>query len=117
MAGIIGIGIGWWWAYAVAALFISVEIVRDGVKNMRRVIADLMDSRPTTVKGKPDQAPQRLREQVLALPWVQEADVRLREEGHVFTGEIYVVPAAASTDLPRKIEELAELAHEVDWRA
>lgn len=116
VAGIIGIGIGWWWADSVAALFISVEIVRDGVKNLRRVIADLMDSEPTTVQGKPDDAPRRLREWVLALPWVEDADVRLREDGHVFTGEVYVVPDAVTPDLPRKLEELSRRAREVDWR-
>ena len=107
---------GGWWADGVAALFIAVEITRDGVKNMRRVVADLMDSRPTTVNGQQDEAPARLRERIRTVPWVQNADVRLREEGHVFTGEIYVVPKGAVDDLPRKVEELAELAREVDWR-
>lgn len=116
VAGIIGIGLGWWWADAVAALFISVEIVRDGVKNLRRVISDLMDSQPTTVDGDRDEAPMRLRERVLTFPWVEDAEVRLREEGHVFTGEIYVVPAPATGDLSRKVEEVARAAREVDWR-
>lgn len=115
VAGILGIGIGWWWADAVAALFISFEIVRDGVKNMKRVIEDLMDSRPTTVRGEVDDAPDRLRERIRALPWVADADVRLREEGHVFTGEVYVVPKVHE-ELVQNLAEVPRIAREVDWR-
>ena len=113
--GVLGLGLGFWWVDPVAALFISIEIVRDGVKNMRRVVSDLMDSRPTTVRGKLDDAPDRLLAWVRALPWVEDADVRLREEGHVFTGELYVV-AKPGEELPGRLEELAEHADEIDWR-
>jgi cation diffusion facilitator family transporter len=115
VVGILGIRMGWWWADAVAALFISFEIVRDGVKNMKRVISDLMDSHPTTVRGKDDDAPDRLRARIRALPWVADADVRLREEGHVFTGEIYVVPKVED-DLVLRLAEVPAIAREVDWR-
>ena len=114
--GVVGVGVGWWWADPVAALFISVEIVRDGVKNMRRVVADLMDSRPTTVNGEEDDAPERLASRIRELSWVEEAEVRLREEGHVFTGEVYVVPKSGVTDLPAKLEEITQIARSVDWR-
>lgn len=114
--GIAGVGLGWWWADAVAALFISIEIVRDGVRNMRRVIADLMDTSPTTVEGETDDAPQRLRSRIRELPWVADADVRLREEGHVFTGEIYVVPRKGTEDLAARAEEATRAAAEADWR-
>ena len=46
--GVAGIGIGWWWTDAVAALFISLSILSDGVKNMRSSILDLTDVRATT---------------------------------------------------------------------
>ena len=114
--GIVGIGIGWWWADAVAALFISIEIVRDGARNIKRVIEDLMDTRPTTVRGKIDDAPARLLARIRELDWVEDADVRIREEGHVFTGEIYTVPKSGTSDLVARVEEVARLAGEVDWR-
>ena len=114
--GIVGIGAGFWWADAVAALFISVEITRDGVKNLRRVIADLMDSAPTTVNGENDDAPTRLLERVRKLPWVDAADIRLREEGHVLTGEVYVVARPDTADLAAKLEQIPELAEDIDWR-
>jgi cation diffusion facilitator family transporter len=116
IVGVIGIGLGWWWADPVAALFISVELVRDGVKNTKRVIADLMDSQPTTVDGETDTAPNRLRERMRQLDWVEDADVRLREEGHVFSGEVYVVPKKNTPDLLAKLKEAGEMAPDVDWR-
>jgi cation diffusion facilitator family transporter len=116
IVGVVGIGVGWWWADPVAALFISVEIVRDGVKNMRRVVEDLMDSRPTAVDGKVEAAPDRLRRRIRELEWVEDADVRIREEGHVFTGEVYVIPKSGTADLPEELERIPELAREVDWR-
>ena len=116
VAGILGIRMGWWWADAAAALFISFEIVRDGVKNMKRVIEDLMDSHPTTVRGAIDDAPDRLRARIRELSWVDDVDVRLREEGHVFTGEVYVVPKGEVDELVAKLEEVADIARTVDWR-
>ena len=38
IVGILGIGIGWWWADAVAAGIISVEIVKDGLTHLKRVV-------------------------------------------------------------------------------
>src|SRR5918999_713341 len=45
--GVLGIGIGLWWADAAAAIVISLDITRDGLINVRAAAADLMDSRPT----------------------------------------------------------------------
>ena len=46
--GVAGIGIGWWWTDALAALFISLSILSDGVQNLRSSILDLTDIRATT---------------------------------------------------------------------
>ena len=115
MAGIIGIGIGWWWADAVAGGSISVGILKDGVTNLKRVVADLMDSRPTTVEGDASDAPERVKAAVEALPWVAYVDVRLREEGHLFAGELFVT-ARSTDDLSGRIEEARVAATSVDWR-
>lgn len=116
MVGIAGIAIGWWWADAVAALFISVEIVRDGVKNITRVVGDLMDNRPTTVSGEKDEAPDMLLGRIRQIDWVADADLRIREEGHVFSGEVYVVPKEETPDLVARLEEVTNLTREADWR-
>lgn len=115
IAGIVGIAIGWWWADAVAGAVISVSIVRDGVVNLEQVVADLMDARPVTVDGEVSDAPQRVREALLGLPWVAEADVRLREEGHVFAGEAFLT-AWSTEALRAKCDEARRAAASVDWR-
>ena len=89
IVGIIGIGFGLWWADVAAAIFISVDIIHDGWSNVRAAVHDLMDARPRRHDAREyhpvvDQM-QRLAEDC---DWVEEAAVRLREEGHVFTGEV-----------------------------
>lgn len=115
IVGILGIGIGWWWADATAGAVISVAVCRDGVVNLRRVVADLMDHRPCTIDGEISTVPQRVREAVLGLPWVAAVDVRLREEGHVFVGEVFV-RARSTADLSAKLEHVRRAARAVDWR-
>lgn len=116
IVGISGIAVGWWWADSVAAGFISFEVLRDGYKNLRRVVEDLMDARPTTVDGDLDPTQDRLLQKVLALDWVESAFVRLREDGHVFIGEIFVVPKKGTDGLTEKVVAVTELARGLDWR-
>jgi hypothetical protein len=74
--GVIGIGAGLWWADAVAAIVISLDIVHDGYGNVRTAVHDLMDRRPTTYD----------------------------HEGHVLGGEAYVVPVGSSGDVLQLVE-------------
>lgn len=115
IAGILGVGIGWWWADSVAAGIISIDIVRDGTMNLRRVIADLMDERPTTVDGAVSDVPERVRAALSEVSWVRSADVRMREEGHIFATEVFV-ELTTTTDLADRVEELRRVARAVDWR-
>ena len=91
--GLLGIGLGFWWADAAAAAVISVSVLRDGVTNLKRVANVLVDAAPTTVgTDERDPLPARLRAVLEQMSWVADAEVRLREAGHVITGEAYVVP-------------------------
>ena len=114
--GVIGIAFGVWWSDAAAAAFISLAITRDGVKNLRRVVLDLMDRSPTHVDSdEPLDVPERLCSALKALDWVRDADVRLREEGHVFSGEAFVVPRD-ERDLVARTDEIKAVAAGLDWR-
>jgi len=116
MAGIIGIGVGWWWADAVAATFISFEIVRDGVENFIAVLRDLMDEVPQKVgEGDRSHWAERLSAKLRTLDWVEKCEVRLREEGNLITGEVFVVPRTIEAITERR-EEIQQLARELDWR-
>lgn len=115
--GILGIGAGLWWADAVAALIISADIVRDGVRTTRTAVADLMDRRPRTVVGqRPHPLPDKLTDLALTEPWVEDALIRLREEGHVFVGELIVVPRPGTHDLPQRLDHLGNRLRDADWR-
>ena len=116
IGGVLGIAYGLWWADAVAAAIISADILHDGVSNVRNAVADLMDTAPTRVDGSErDPLPARVETEMERLSWVARARVRLREEGHVYFGEVFVVPrdgrVAAST-----LDEATEMLTRLDWR-
>jgi cation diffusion facilitator family transporter len=114
--GIAGIGFGFWWADAVAAAIISIEILRDGVSDLRNSIAQLMNKRPSLVDSKEkDPVLDEVEEALRRLPWVRDVRVRLREDGEVLTGEAFVVPRDEA-DVLRRQEEASDVARGVDWR-
>jgi cation diffusion facilitator family transporter len=116
VAGILGIALGLWWADAVAASFIAFDISRDGLTNLRQVIKDLMDHIPMRVDHSAvDPLPARVESFMERLPWVKEARVRFREEGHVYFGEIYVVPST-ETNLTANVERAHDELERMDWR-
>jgi cation diffusion facilitator family transporter len=114
--GVIGIRFGLWWADSVAAIFISIDIVHDGWSNTRNAVASLMDKRPMDVTGdQRDPLPTRVKNELEKKSWVKEARVRMREEGHVYYGEAFVV-VSDSTNLPQRIEEAMRDLMDLDWR-
>jgi len=113
--GIVGVAYGYWWADAVAAIIISVEILRDGLSDLRHSVAQLMNKRPSDVDENPDPTPGKLQHELERLDWVRQARVRLREDGDVLTGEAFVVPRD-EVDLLNRLGKAQEIAHAVDWR-
>ena len=115
MAGVLGIGLGLWWADAVAAAVISVDILYDGLQNLRAVVTDLMDKRPTTVDDQVDPLPARVENELRTQAWVKDVRARLREEGHVYFGEVFVVPSTEQ-GLLANVERAHRDLHDLDWR-
>jgi len=113
--GIIGVGFGYWWADAVAAIIISVEILRDGFSDLKNSVAQLMNKRPTDFDGNSDPIPDKVQHELERLDWVQGARVRLREDGDVLTGEAFIVPRDES-DLLNRLRNAYDVANGVDWR-
>lgn len=115
--GVLGIGLGYWWADAAAAAIISLDIVHDGYVNLRQVTLDLMDRRPRSVDQKQDDPlPETVQSFLEEVSWVQAATVRLREHGHVYFGEAYVQPRENVTNLLTRLEETTTQCHKLDWR-
>ena len=116
MVGVVGIGFGLWWLDAVAAALISLDITKDGVSNLRRAVVDLMDQTPTTIdEDDADPLRDRLAEMLQDLDWVEDVDLRLREDGQVYFGEALVVPSD-ETGILEKVEDAMKRARDLDWR-
>ncbi len=116
MAGIVGIGFGLWWADAAAALFIAVDVLRDGVRHTLAAVRDLMDEVPRSVDDREvDPLPGRVRAAVADLPWVAESRVRLREEGRFITGTVYLKPRDGTVD-PHRLAEAESMVRGLHWR-
>lgn len=114
--GIIGIGLGLWWADAVAAAFISLNVLRDGVINTLRAMGDLVDGRPRDVERRqPLELERQIAAAVGAMPEVAAVSARLREDGPTFRGELFIVPANGNCS-PDMAARVAQTAESIDWR-
>ena len=114
--GVVGIGFGLWWADAAAAIAISLAIIHDGQKYLRESVADLMDDAPKRHdEDSPHPLIERIKAEVGATAWVREATVRLREHGHLITGDVWVVPRGEE-DIVDRVEELSRRIDDLDWK-
>lgn len=110
IVGVLGIGFGLWWLDGAAATFIAVGILWDGWQNTRDAILDLTDTRATTVDQKePHPLIDETEQTLSALPWVASVGCRIRDQGHVFHVEAFVVPHEQTVSL----EDVEEASHEL----
>lgn len=115
--GVIGTGLGLWWLDAGAAAVVSLDIIRNGVRNLKTAAADLIEEAPksTTHPDKADPLPAQLARYLESFDWVEKVEVRIREDGHVYLGEAFVVPKS-QRNLLANVADLAEKAREFNWR-
>jgi cation diffusion facilitator family transporter len=101
IAGVLGIGFGYWWMDAAAAALISFGIVKDGITELRAASAELVDGAPRALESDAvsDEAKHLKSELSRRFP---DASVRLRETGRVIHAEV-----AAAT--PKVVRDLAEI--------
>ena len=87
MAGIVGVGFGFWWADAGAAALISVSILKDGITSLRVATAELVDGAPRRL-GRIELAEdaRALREALTEL--FPGSDIRLRATGRYIHAEV-----------------------------
>ncbi|WP_247048388.1 cation transporter [Arthrobacter rhizosphaerae] len=115
--GVAGIGIGWWWADAVAALGISASILHDGVRNTKASVSALMDRRARTYDDTaPHPVAKRLDEYLKGLDWATDARSRIRDEGHVFHVESFIVPVEGRMPSLDQLERARLACVELDWK-
>ena len=116
VVGILGIGMGWWWADAAAAILISLDVLHDGFKHTGAAIRDLCDEMPRTIDDN-EFSPliEEVEGHISRLPWVRDSRLRLREEGRFLTGTIYVVPREATVS-PERLEAVEAELLDLHWR-
>lgn len=114
--GVLGIGIGLWWADAGVALLIALSIVKDGVENVRNAVAGLLDRQARTFDDhKEHPLVDAVRTYFSGLTWVSEVDVRMRDMGHVLHTEVFVVPRTPTVSVAT-LREAALEASGLDWK-
>lgn len=116
IVGIIGVGFGWWWADGLAACFISVTIIIDGVKRLKGATADLLDEIPTPLDSE-DIHPlvMLVRDHIGQMDWIKDARVRMHEAGQVFFTEILVIPERED-GLMENISNAVQELQQLDWK-
>jgi cation diffusion facilitator family transporter len=116
MLGILGIGMGWWWADAVAASIISLDIIYDGFTHVKQAVFDLMNQIPKTIdKHDPDPLIEQIKDILSKQAWIQDFRFRLREEGHVCFGEAFIIPKEEES-IVQQIELLQKEIQNLEWR-
>ena len=117
IVGVMGIGLGLWWADAAVAGLIGVSILWDGIKNTRAAITDLMDTRATTFDdGAPHPDGLQVAEHLETLDWVEAAGVRMRDQGQFFHVEAFVVPVDGRSPTLDQLVAAREACERLDWK-
>ncbi|MEX2672301.1 MAG: hypothetical protein WD294_09355 [Phycisphaeraceae bacterium] len=90
--------------------------LHDGWRTLNAVIGDLIDRRPQSARLKGvDPVPAKVKDRLQQLPWVRNLDLRMRENGHVLFGEIFIVPVDEREPIARTREAI-RIGQEVHWR-
>lgn len=98
IAGIVGIGLGYWWADAVAAGFISFSILHDGITSLRIAVAELADGAPRELGSTELEAEaEALKARLLEL--YPGTEVRLRDSGRFILAQVCGAPSPDRVDL------------------
>lgn len=117
IVGVLGIGVGLWWMDAAAAILVSGSIIWDGITNLKAAVGDLSDER---VMRFDDSSPHPLIDSAEArahtFPWVADARARVRDQGHVFHVELFVIPHPGQDPTVAQMEELRRSLEGIDWK-
>ncbi len=96
--------------------FISLGIVHDGFRSTKAALGDLMDQRALAYdSAEPHPAIDQVRGILRALPWVDDAGVRIRDMGQVLHVEAFVVPQARDAGVAQ-IREASEAIADASWQ-
>lgn len=111
LGGVIGLGMGWWWADSAAAALISIGIIGDGWRALKISSAELVDGLPRKLgESGPDPDAVALTERLeLCYPG---SKARVRDTGRYMRAEV----VGASPDTPPDLAALWPGDPERGWR-
>ena len=96
---------------------ISASILHDGIRNTRAAVSALMDKRARTFDdAEPHPLGHRIDEYLCSLAWTGDGTVRIRDEGHVFHIESFVVPADGNMPSMKQLEDARQACIDLDWK-
>ena len=111
IAGVVGIGYGFWFADAAAAGLISIGILKDGIRELRAATAELVDGAPRALdQDVVAEEANTLKDELQR--YFDACEVRLRETGRVIHAE---VAAPSPTTVPA-LEDLWPGEPDRSWR-
>lgn len=87
IGGVIGIGLGYWWADALAAGLISLDILNDGIRALRSASAELVDGAPRALDSCEVSGDARALHAALDAHF-PGAEIHLRETGRVISAQV-----------------------------
>ncbi|RHW18735.1 cobalt transporter [Sphingomonas gilva] len=98
LGGVIGLGMGWWWADSVAAAIISIDIIRDGWRALKIASAELIDGLPRKLGAtEPDPDAVALMERLER--FYPDAKARVRDTGRYMRAEVIGASPGEPPDL------------------
>lgn len=114
--GVFGIGIGLWWMDSAAAILIGASISLDGWRNLKAAVEDLLDTRAMTFDEQEHPLIDEIEDLTREVDWVRQAQARVRDQGHVFHVEMFVVPESGQDPSVEQLHRLRGQLHDVDWK-
>jgi cation diffusion facilitator family transporter len=119
-AGLIGLGLvawGFWWGDSVAALIISLDIMRDGWTNVFKSLEDVMDRTPMDLESERQQPlVAQIHRELRALPFVTDERVLIREHGRYAFAEIFIQPNEQVPTMTQATRQVRNAILPLDWR-
>jgi divalent metal cation (Fe/Co/Zn/Cd) transporter len=117
IVGVIGIGIGFWWADALVGIIISIDIIKDGYTHLKQATLDLIDELPKSLENnkKTDPLISEVKSIVQKEKWVDSVKIRFRDDGHVFFGEIFIAPKSKTVSM-ESVNKLHAKIKKHHWR-
>ncbi len=119
-AGVIGLGLvacGFWWGDSLAALLISLDIMRDGYLNVVKSLSDVMDRHPVDLEtGCQHSIVDEVERVLRALPFVADERTLIREHGRYLFAEIFIEPNERMPSATVASRQVREAIMSLDWR-